>query len=81
MQPLQATAPVLQRAGHHGRSDGQATAQSLLALQRTAVGSGHRAPLPSMEAWSIVWVWSTPLTLRQHARRLRNIAAAVEEFQ
>ena len=41
----------------------------------------HRAPLPSMEAWSIVWVWSTLLTLRQHARRLRNIAAAVEEFQ
>ena len=41
----------------------------------------HRAPLPSMEAWSIVWVWSTLLTLRQHARRLRNIAAAVEEFE
>jgi hypothetical protein len=35
----------------------------------------HRAPLPSMEAWSIVWVWSSLLTLRQHARRLRNIAA------
>ena len=33
-----------------------------------------------MEAWSIVWVWSTLLTPRQHARRLRNIAAAVEEF-
>ena len=33
------------------------------------------------QAWSIVWVWSTLLTLRQHARRLRNIAAAVEEFQ
>jgi transposase len=41
----------------------------------------YRAPLPSMEAWSIVWVWSTLLTLRQHARRLRNIAAAVEEFE
>ena len=41
----------------------------------------HRAPLPSMEACSIVWVWSTLLTLRQHARRLRNIAAAVEDFQ
>ena len=39
----------------------------------------HRAPLPSMEAWSIVWVWSTLLTLRQHARRLRNIAAAAVE--
>jgi transposase len=34
-----------------------------------------------MEAWSIVWVWSTLLTLRQHARRQRNIAAAVEELQ
>jgi len=41
----------------------------------------YRAQLPSMEAWSIVWVWSTLLTLRQHARRLRNIAAAVEEFE
>ena len=41
----------------------------------------YRAALPSMEAWSIVWVWSTLLTLRQHARRLRNIAAAVEEFE
>jgi len=41
----------------------------------------HRAALPSMEGWSIVWVWSTVLTLRQHARRLRNIAAAVEEFE
>jgi transposase len=41
----------------------------------------YRAPLPSMEAWSIVWVWSTLLTLRQHARRQRNIAAAVEELQ
>ena len=41
----------------------------------------QRSALPSMEAWSIVWVWSTVLTLRQHARRLRNIAAAVEELQ
>lgn len=41
----------------------------------------HRATLPSMEAWSIVWVWSTLLTLRQHARRLRNIAAAIEELE
>ena len=41
----------------------------------------YRAQLPSMEAWSIVWVWSTLLTLRQHARRLRNIAAAVEDFE
>ena len=41
----------------------------------------YRAAVPSMEAWSIVWVWSTLLTLRQHARRLRNIAAAIEEFE
>ena len=41
----------------------------------------HRARLPSMEAWSIIWVWSTLLTLRQHARRLRNIAAAIEDFE
>jgi len=45
------------------------------------MSTAHRAPLPSMEAWSIVWVWSTLLTLRQHARRLRNIAAAVEKLQ
>lgn len=41
----------------------------------------YRAPLPSAEAWSIVWVWSTLLTLRQEARRKRNIAAATEELQ
>lgn len=41
----------------------------------------HRAPLPSMEGWSVVWVWSTVLTLRQHARRLRNLAAAQEQLQ
>jgi transposase len=41
----------------------------------------HRASLPSMEGWSIVWVWSTVLTLRQQARRTRNLAAAEEELQ
>jgi len=41
----------------------------------------HRASLPSMEGWSIVWVWSTVLTLRQHARRTRNLAAAEEQLQ
>jgi len=40
-----------------------------------------RAPLPSAEAWPVVWVWSTLLTLRQEARRRRNIAAAIEELQ
>jgi hypothetical protein len=41
----------------------------------------HRAALASMEGCSIVWVWSTVLTLRQHARRVRNLAAAEEQLQ
>ncbi len=41
----------------------------------------YRAPLPSAESWSVVWVWSTLLTLRQEARRRRNIAAASEQLQ
>ena len=40
----------------------------------------YRAALPSAEVWSIVWVWSTLLTLRQEARRRRDIAAATEEL-
>jgi transposase len=40
--------------------------------------SVYRAPLPSAEAWPVVWVWSTLLTLRQGSRRRRNIAAATE---
>ncbi|WP_454872992.1 IS1634 family transposase [Paraburkholderia xenovorans] len=40
-----------------------------------------RAPLPSAEAWPVVWVWSPLLTLRQEARRRRNVAAAIEELQ
>jgi transposase len=39
-----------------------------------------RAPLPSAEGWTIVWVWSTLLTLRQETRRKRNMAAASEEL-
>jgi transposase len=39
-----------------------------------------RAPLPSAEGWTVVWVWSTLLTLRQEARRKRNMAAANEEL-
>ena len=38
----------------------------------------YRAPLPSAEAWPVVWVWSTLLTLRQGSRRRRNLAAAIE---
>jgi transposase len=40
-----------------------------------------RAPLLSAESWPVVWVWSPLLTLRQEARRRRNIAAAIEDFQ
>lgn len=40
----------------------------------------YRAPLLSAEVWSVVWVWSSLLTLRQEARRRRNIAAATEEL-
>jgi transposase len=40
----------------------------------------YRAPLPSAEVWSVVWVWSSLLTLRQEARRRRNIAAASEDL-
>src|SRR5215467_6976783 len=38
------------------------------------------APLPSAEGWTVVWVWSTLLTLRQEARRQRNMAAASDEL-
>ncbi|MDP2367052.1 IS1634 family transposase, partial [Rhodoferax sp.] len=38
----------------------------------------YRAPLLSAEVCAVVWVWSTLLTLRQSARRRRNIAAATE---
>jgi len=38
------------------------------------------APLPSAEGWTVVWVWSTLLTLRQEARRKRNMAMASEEL-
>jgi transposase len=39
-----------------------------------------RAPLPSAEGWTVVWIWSALLTLRQEARRKRNMAAASEEL-
>jgi transposase len=43
--------------------------------------SVYRAPIPSAEAWSVVWVWSTLLALRQEGRRRRNLAAASESLQ
>src|SRR5262245_3564595 len=39
-----------------------------------------RPLLPSGEGWTVVWVWSTLLTLRKQARRERNMAAAGEEL-
>lgn len=43
--------------------------------------SVYRAPLPSAEVCSVIWVWSALLTLRQEATRRRNIAAATEELK
>jgi len=41
----------------------------------------YRAELLSAEVCSVVWVWSSLLTLRQEARRRRNIAAATEQLK
>ena len=43
--------------------------------------SVFRATLPSAEGWPVVWIWSSLLTLRQEARRRKNIAHAVEELE
>jgi transposase len=40
----------------------------------------HEAELPSAEAWRVIWVWSTLLTLTQQARRRRQIATAIERL-
>ena len=37
-----------------------------------------RGPLPSREAWPVIWVWSTLLTLRQEQSRRERLAAALE---
>jgi hypothetical protein len=37
-------------------------------------------PLPSQEGWSITWVWSTLLALKQRRSRSDRLAAAVEEL-
>lgn len=42
------------------------------------VWSVYRDPLGTAEGFSLIWVWSTLLTLRQQARRHRNIATATE---
>lgn len=41
----------------------------------------YRAELLSAEVCSVIWVWSSLLTLRQEARRRRNIAAATEKLK
>jgi transposase len=41
----------------------------------------YRAELLSAEVCSVVWVWSSLLTLRQEPRRRRNIAAATEQLK
>jgi transposase len=37
-----------------------------------------RAPLPSREAWPVMWVWSPLLALRQEQNRRERLAAALE---
>ena len=37
-----------------------------------------RAPLPSREAWPVIWVWSPLLALRQEQSRRERLAAALE---
>jgi len=44
------------------------------------VWSVHKPALPSAEVWTVVWVYSTLLKLRQASRRRRNIAAATEHL-
>lgn len=40
--------------------------------------SVYRDPLGSREGWSVIWVWSSLLTLHQQDRRHRLLAAATE---
>lgn len=40
--------------------------------------SVYRDPLPSREGWSVIWVWSSLLTLHQQERRHRHLAASTE---
>ena len=41
----------------------------------------YRAEPLSAEVCSVVWIWSSMLTLHQQARRRRNIAAATEQLK
>jgi transposase len=40
-----------------------------------------RAPLPSREAWPVIWVWSPLLALRQEQSRRERLAAALEALE
>jgi transposase len=44
------------------------------------VWSVHKPALPSTEVWTVLWVYSALLKLRQASRRRRNIAAATEQL-
>jgi transposase len=41
----------------------------------------HRAKLPSKEGWSVIWVWSTLLRLRQEQSRQERIARATQDLE
>jgi hypothetical protein len=38
----------------------------------------YHDPVGSVDGFTLIWVWSTLLTLRQQGRRHRNIATATE---
>lgn len=40
-----------------------------------------RAPLPSREAWPVIWVWSSLLAIRQEQRRRERIATATQQLE
>ena len=42
--------------------------------------SVYKAALPSAEVYTVIWVFSALLRLRQESRRRRNIAAAIEQL-
>jgi transposase len=43
--------------------------------------SVYKAPLPSMEAWPVIWVFSSLLKLHQSASRVRRVSAATEQLE
>jgi transposase len=43
--------------------------------------SVYKSPLPSMEAWPVIWVFSNLLKLHQGASRVRRVSAATEQLE